>query len=247
MLNFRSLNRLCLIRLNLKRTWGCWFGKALFLSWNVNGNSHGISQCTFLNHTASFDRSLLFRPLNGPCPKLINGISQEVIYTLQWSDSNSSSFFFIPAFCFSSSAFFIWTSVSWLMMPLVRRVHSVKDGGNQNARSVFLSFGRVKLKKVTMGMCKLETCDSSNESWGKPFHILIIMKSTGKKAAPAGRNLQTWFVNQSTNGSSMLARSFKHKNSRLLFHLCVFLLHFGLNKNFNTLNDSFTAKLEHLK
>lgn len=126
MLNFRSLNRLCSIRLNLKRTCGCWFGKALFLSWNVNGNSNGISQCTFLkykrkrqrlrqllNHTASFDRSLFFRPLNGPCPKVINGISQEVIYTLQLSDSNSSSFFFIPAFCFSSSAFFIWTSVSW--------------------------------------------------------------------------------------------------------------------------------------
>lgn len=84
--------------------------------------------------------------------------------------------------------------------------------------------------------------------WGtcrETFHIWIIMKWTGKKAAPAGRNLQTWFVNQSTNGSSMLARSFKHKNSRLLFHLCIFLLHFGLNRNaFDSLNDSFTAKLD---
>lgn len=49
------------------------------------------------------------------------------------------------------------------------------------------------------------------------FHIWIIMKWTGKKAAPAGRNLQTWFVNQSTNGSSMLARSFKHKEAAFFF------------------------------
>ena len=105
--------------------------------------------------------------------------------------------------------------------------------------------GPVKLKKATMGICSKGNVIREMNLPRETFHIWIIMKWTGKKAAPAGRNLQTWFVNQSTNGSSMLARSFKHKNSRLLFHLCIFLLHFGLNRNaFDSLNDSFTAKLD---
>lgn len=107
---------------------------------------------------------------------------------------------------------------------------------------------------LSLGIGEVEKGDHGNLQLGnvilkwilrETFHIWITMKWTGKKAAPAGRNLQTWFVNQSTNGSSMLARSFKHKNSRLLFHLCIFLLHFGLNRNaFDSLNDSFTAKLD---
>ena len=76
MLNFRNVNRFCSIRLNLERICGCWFGKALFLSRNINGNS--ISQWKFWkkrgqlsNHTATFHKSLLFRPLNGCAPNLL--------------------------------------------------------------------------------------------------------------------------------------------------------------------------------
>lgn len=108
-----------------------------------------------------------------------------------------------------------------------------------------LSLGIGEVEKGDHGNLQRGKCDSEMNLEGNFPHLDNNEVNWNKEASLATRNLQTWFVNQSTNGSSMLARSFKHKNSRLLFHLCIFLLHFGLNRNaFDSLNDSFTAKLD---